>query len=73
VTLRSEYYDLDGELLKVRTSSDIKEITSGKFMAAFMKMENIQNGRTSEFTLDQIQYNPDVNEDYFTVSYLERN
>ena len=73
VVLRSEYYDLDGELWKIRTSSDIKEITQGKYMAAYMKMENVQNGRTSEFTLDKIHYNPEVKEDYFTVAFLERN
>jgi len=42
-------------------------------MAAYMKMENMQNGRSSEFTMDQIQYNPDINTEYFTVAYLERN
>jgi len=73
VVLMSEYFDLDEELWKIRTSSEVQEITSGKFMAAYMKMENIQNGRISEFTMDQIQYNPDVNTDYFTVAYLERN
>ncbi len=73
VTLRSEYYDLDEELLKIRISSDIKEVTSGKYLAAYMKMENVQNGRTSEFTLDEVRYNPVVNKGYFTVSYLERN
>jgi outer membrane lipoprotein-sorting protein len=72
VTLRSEYYDLDEELWKIRISSDVKEVTSGKYMASYMKMENIQNGRTSEFTLDEIRYNPSVNEEYFTVSFLER-
>jgi outer membrane lipoprotein-sorting protein len=72
VTLRSEYYDLDEELWKIRISSNVKEITSGKYMASYMKMENIQNGRTSEFTLDQIQYNPQVKEEYFTIRYLEK-
>lgn len=73
VTMKSEYYDQDGELWKIRTSSDIKEITPGKYMAAYMKMENVQNGRTSEFTLDKILYNPEVKEEYFTVAFLERN
>jgi len=72
ISVRSEYYDLDEELWKIRISSDVKEITTGKYMASYMKMENIQNGRTSEFTLDQIQYNPEVKEEYFTVGYLEK-
>jgi len=72
VSVRSEYYDLDEELWKIRISSDVKEITTGKYLASYMKMENIQNGRASEFTLNQIQYNPTVKEEYFTVSYLEK-
>lgn len=73
VTRKSEYYDLDNDLYKILTASDIREVTKGKYIAALMQMENIRNERKSVFTMDQLQYNPDVKEEYFTVSFLERN
>jgi hypothetical protein len=72
VTRKSEYYDLDNDLYKILTASDIREVTKGKYIAALMQMENIRNERKSVFTMDQLQYNPDVKEEYFTVMYLEK-
>jgi hypothetical protein len=72
INRKTEYYDPDGELLKIMTSSDIRKITEGKFMAAFMQMENIQNGRKSIFSMGEIKYNPGMSEEYFTVAYLEK-
>lgn len=71
---KAEYYDADNELFKQMLSSDVKQIdTAGKkYMATRMEMSNIQNGRKSVLTLDKIQYNPDVKEEYFTLGYLER-
>jgi len=72
VTRKSEYYDLDNDLWKILTASDIRNITNGKFMAASMQMENVRNERKSVFTFDRLQYSPDVNGEYFTVSFLEK-
>jgi hypothetical protein len=72
VTRKSEYYDLDNDLWKILTASDIRNITNGKFMAAFMQMENVRNERKSVFTFDRLQYSPDVKGEYFTVMYLEK-
>jgi hypothetical protein len=72
VTRKSEYYDPDNDLLKVFTTSDIREITKGKYMAAHMEMRNEQNGRWSVFRMDKLQYSPNVKEEYFTVMYLEK-
>ncbi len=72
VTRKSEYYDLDNDLWKILTASDIRNITNGKFMAAFMQMENVRNERKSVFTFDRLQYSPDVKVEYFTVSFLEK-
>jgi hypothetical protein len=41
-------------------------------MAASMQMENVQNSRKSAIIMDQMQYNPNVKEEYFTVAYLEK-
>jgi len=72
VTRKSEYYDLDNDLWKILTTSDIREITTGKYMAAMMQMENIGNERKSVFKMDRLQYSPDVKQEYFTVMYLEK-
>jgi outer membrane lipoprotein-sorting protein len=71
---KAEYFDEDGELFKQMISSDIRQMdTSGeKFIATRMEMNNIKNGRKSVMTIDKIQYNPGVKEDYFTLGYLER-
>lgn len=69
---KTEYYDQDGELIKIMTSSDIRKVTEGKFMAAFMQMENVQNGRKSVFSMGEIKYNPKVSDEYFTVTWLEK-
>ena len=71
---KAEYYDEDGELFKQMISSDVKQIdpSGKKYMATRMVMSNIKNGRKSVMTIDKIQYNPSVKEEYFTLGYLER-
>jgi hypothetical protein len=55
-------------------SSDVRQIdpSGKKYIATRMEMSNIQNGRKSVMTIDEIQYNPNVKEEYFTLGYLER-
>lgn len=72
VNRRTEFYDPEGELSKVLTCSDVRKMAEGKYMAALLKMENVQNGRKSSFTMGQMQYNPNVKEENFTVAYLEK-
>jgi outer membrane lipoprotein-sorting protein len=71
---KAEYYDEDGELFKQMISSDVKQMdpSGKKYIATRMEMSNFQNGRKSVMTIDKVQYNPDVNEEYFTLGYLER-
>ncbi len=71
---KAEYYDGDGELFKQMIFSDVRQIdpSGKKYMATRMEMNNVQNGRKSVMTIDKIQYNPDVKEEYFTLGYLER-
>ena len=71
---KAEYYDADDELIKQMLSTDVKQIepSGKKYLATRMEMTNMQNGRKSVMTIDKIQYNPDVKEEYFTLGYLER-
>jgi len=74
VQRKSEYYNEDGELFKQLRSTNIMAIDPAgkKFMALYMEIENKENGRRSVMTMDEIQYNPEVKEEYFTLAFLEK-
>lgn len=74
VQRKAEYYNEDDEIFKRLIASNIKTIDPAgkKYMAMHMEMVNEENGRRSVITMDKIQYNPDVKEEYFTLSYLEK-
>lgn len=74
VIRKAVFYDLDETLLKELT---VKEITlldpeNKKYRPTELHMDNLQNGRKSILRVDQIQYNPNVKDEYFTTRYLER-
>lgn len=68
------YYDLDGEILKQMTATNIKVIDPAKKHYRPMKMEmvNKQNNRRTTMTFDKIEVSAKVNDEYFTTRYLER-
>lgn len=68
------YYDLDGELHKELSVLEIKEVdtVNHKYRPMHMVMVNKQDDRKSILKINQIQFNPDVKDDYFTTRYLER-
>jgi hypothetical protein len=72
VCRRTEFYDPEGSLSKILTCSDVRKMAEGKYMAGSLQMENVQNSRKSSFIMGQMQYNPSVREDYFTVANLEK-
>ena len=74
VIRKSVYYNLYGELEKVLLSKDIKELdkTNRRFRPMEMIMENILNNRKSIMKMDQIIFNPNVKDEYFETSYLEK-
>ena len=74
VLRKAEYYDENDELYKQMICSDVRQMDKSgmKYLATRMEMNNIQNGRKSVMTMDKIQHNPDVKEEYFTIGYLER-
>ncbi|NQT26673.1 outer membrane lipoprotein-sorting protein [candidate division KSB1 bacterium] len=74
VVRKAVYFDLDGELLKQLIVHEVKELdpANHKFRAMHLEMVNEQNGRRSVMVNEQLEFNPDINDDYFTVRYLER-
>lgn len=74
VTRMTSYFDLDGALLKVMETSDIKAIDNvpNKYQVGKSQMTNKQNGRVSRFVISKMIYNPNVKDSYFTTQYLEK-
>jgi outer membrane lipoprotein-sorting protein len=74
VVRKSIYYDLDGELYKELIVHGIKELDTKNHKYRYMNSEaiNKQNGRRSTFVNEKIEFNPDVDDKYFTTQYLER-
>ncbi len=68
------YYDLDGELHKELSVKEIRELdpVNHRYRPIHMIMVNKQNDRKSILKINEIQFNPNVKNDYFTTRYLER-
>lgn len=68
------FYDLFEELHKEQTNSDVRLLDAAgqKYQAAEMIMVNVQNGRQSIMRMDQVLFNPNVKDEYFTTRYLEK-
>jgi hypothetical protein len=74
VIRKAIYFDLDGELHKELAVENVKEIDTQnhKYRPTRMVMVNNQNGRKSVLNVDEIQFNPEVTDEFFTTRYLER-
>ncbi len=74
VIRKAVYYDLDGELVKEMIVHEIKELdtVNHRYRAKHLEMVNLQNGRKSILLNEQLEFNPDIPDDYFTIRYLER-
>jgi hypothetical protein len=74
VIRKALYYDLDGELQKELIIHEVKELDTKlhRFRAVHLEMKNLINGRRSVLRNDQIVFNPDISDEYFTTRYLER-
>jgi hypothetical protein len=71
---KSIYHDLDGELHKVLTVHEVKEIDTEKhrYRPMHMEMINKKNNRKSEMKMEKVVLRRDVPDDYFTTRFLER-
>ena len=74
VVRKAIYYDLDEEFHKELTIHEIREMDpeNHKYRPIYLEMENRQNGRRSVLRINEIIFNPDVKDEYFTTRYLER-
>lgn len=74
VIRKAIFYDLNNELHKELTVTEIKEVDTQnhRYRPMLMIMVNKQNNRKSIFKIDKIQLNPNLKDEYFTSRYLER-
>ena len=71
-TYKNKFYDFDGELFKEIILEQYEEIEDGKFMIRRMEANNLDNGRRSVMTIDQLQKGSDLTENSFAPSALEK-
>ncbi len=71
VPIRVEFYDRQGNLLKILTIPDVRK-QDGFWTMFKMKMDNIQERHKTILELEEVHYNTKVKDSLFRVSTLER-
>ncbi|MEW6410194.1 MAG: outer membrane lipoprotein-sorting protein [Nitrospirota bacterium] len=69
--LKEEYYDRKGELYKVFTADEIKDV-KGFPTVTKRTMKNLQSGHRTEVTYTKANYNIGLPDDAFTERYLRK-
>lgn len=67
--LKEEYYDRQGNLARVFTADEVKEI-QGFPTIVRRTMVNLQTGHRTEVTFEEVRYNLGLADDLFTERYL---
>jgi outer membrane lipoprotein-sorting protein len=67
--LKEEYYDRRGELSRVFTAEDLKEI-QGFWMVTKRVMKNVQSGHWTEAVFSEVRYNQKLSPDLFSERAL---
>jgi outer membrane lipoprotein-sorting protein len=69
--LKEEYYDKKGDLYKVFTADEIKDV-KGFPTVTKRTMKNVQSGHTTEVTFTKVDYNIGVEDSLFSERYLKQ-
>lgn len=69
--LKEEYYDRNGELYKVFTADEVKDI-NGFPTITKRTMKNIQSGHRTEVTFIKTDYNIGIEDSFFSERFLRR-
>lgn len=70
--LRTDFYDLQGNLLKVFTASDLRQVAGSQVWRAHqIRLENRQSGNRTEVTYRNFVIDQGVEDNLFTKTYLE--
>jgi len=71
MAVKVEYYDRQKSLQKILTISDIRQIDD-VWTAGRMEMDNLQKNHKTVITIEQVEYNLEVDDNFFSVAALER-
>src|SRR3970040_1252360 len=69
IPLKEEYYDKRGELYKVFTADEVKEIQDFPTVTK-RTMKNVQSGHRTEVTFKEVGYNNGIEDEIFSERYL---
>lgn len=70
-SMKTEYYDKHGDLLKIMYSSEFEKI-EGLWIARKIEMQNVQEGSKTIIISKEVQLNPEIPDSMFTTRQLER-
>ncbi|MBC8462122.1 MAG: outer membrane lipoprotein-sorting protein [Deltaproteobacteria bacterium] len=70
-SLKTEYYDKHGDLLKILYPSKFEKI-EGFWKTKRMEMRNVQKGSKTIIVFKEVQLNPDIPDSMFTTRQLEK-
>ncbi|MGM0410902.1 MAG: outer membrane lipoprotein-sorting protein [Bacillota bacterium] len=70
--LKLEFFDKDGELQKVMTNENYRNIDS-HLTPEKIVMEDVQKGTKTILELDEVEFNVELDDKIFTTRYLSRN
>jgi hypothetical protein len=71
-TYKSTFYDFDDLIFKEITMDQYEGMGDGKYIIRRMEAENLDNGRRSVMTIDQVQKGSELTENSFSPSALEK-
>lgn len=70
--VRAEYLDSENKIIRKMEVSNLKEITDDLWFGTHMEMEDLEEASRTVLEYENIEYNTDINEDYFTIRHLTR-
>lgn len=71
IPVKTEYYDPEGQLLKVMEFSDYKKFGGGAWRAQTVKVQNVQNNRKTLLKLSELKINTGIDQKEFSKQALE--
>ena len=73
-SLKVDYFDASGNHLKTLENSELKQVDAkqNKIQAMQIQVKNHQTGHSTFVRMDRFEANLPLKEDFFTVSYLEK-
>lgn len=70
VPIKSNFFDMDGELLKVLTVSKVEKDEKGNWVMKDSLMKNVQKNTSTRMKILQYKTDAEMSDDYFTERFL---